>query len=194
MSSTKGRKLAKPERRAQLLDTAKEILRECGADALTLGHLAERAGVSKPIAYEHFGTREGLLIALSQEIEDRHTEKLRAALKGAAKQLDAIAGIISAVYIDCAVESGEEWQAISGALRGNADMIATQQQQVDDYVAMIKAALSPFSDVPDDDLRLRCTGIAGAAEAIGRELIRGRTSKAAASSNLAALIIDGTKS
>ncbi|WP_104664389.1 TetR/AcrR family transcriptional regulator [Ensifer adhaerens] len=194
MSPTKGRKLAKPERRAQLLDTAKEILRECGADALTLGHLAERAGVSKPIAYEHFGTRDGLLIALSQEIEDRHTEKLRAALNTAAKQLDAIAGIISAVYIDCAVESGEEWQAISGALRGNADMIATQQQQVDDYVAMIKAALSPFSGVPDDDLRLRCTGIAGAAEAIGRELIRGRTSEAAASSNLAALIIDSTKS
>ncbi|WP_077959941.1 TetR/AcrR family transcriptional regulator [Ensifer adhaerens] len=194
MSPTKGRKLAKPERRAQLLDAAKEILRECGADALTLGHLAERAGVSKPIAYEHFGTREGLLIALSQEIEDRHTEKLRGALSGASKQLDAIAGIISSVYIDCAVESGEEWQAISGALRGNADMIATQQQQADDYVAMIKEALSPFSDVPEDDLRLRCTGIAGAAEAIGRELIRGRTNETAASSNLTALIIDSAKS
>ena len=72
MAPTKSRKLAKPERRAQLIETAKAILRECGADALTLGHLAERAGVSKPIAYEHFGTREGLLIALSQEIEDRH--------------------------------------------------------------------------------------------------------------------------
>ena len=142
MSRTKGRKLAKPERRAQLLETAREILRERGADALTLGHLAESAGVSKPIAYEHFGTREGLLIALSQEIEDRHTEKLKVALKGALNRLEAVADIISSVYINCAVESGEEWQAISGALRGNADMIATQQQQADDYVAMIKAALS----------------------------------------------------
>lgn len=194
MSRTKGRKLAKPERRAQLLETAREILRERGADALTLGHLAESAGVSKPIAYEHFGTREGLLIALSQEIEDRHTEKLRVALEGASSRLDAVADIISSVYIACAVESGEEWQAISGALRGNADMIATQQQQVDDYVAMIKTALSPFSEIAEDDLRLRCTGIAGAAEAIGRELIRGRTSETAASSNLAALIVDSAKS
>ncbi len=32
-----------------------------GTDALTLGHVAECAGVSKPIAYEHFGTRAGLL-------------------------------------------------------------------------------------------------------------------------------------
>jgi hypothetical protein len=59
---------------------------------------------------------------------------------------------------------------------------------------MIKAALSPFSEVPEDDLRLRCTGIAGAAEAIGRELIRGRTNEASASSNLTALIIDSAKS
>ncbi|KSV88310.1 TetR/AcrR family transcriptional regulator [Sinorhizobium sp. GL28] len=190
MAPTKSRKLAKPERRAQLIETAKEILRVSGADALTLGHLAERAGVSKPIAYEHFGTRERLLIALSQEIEDRHTAKLQAALTGAPKELDAVADIISSVYIDCAVDSGEEWQAISGALRGNADMIATQQQQADDYVAAIQAALGPFAKIPADDLRLRCTGIAGAAEAIGRELIRGRTNEAAASANLAALIVD----
>ncbi len=190
MAPTKIRKLAKPERRAQLIETAKEILRECGADALTLGHLAERAGVSKPIAYEHFGTREGLLIALSQEIEDRHTSKLQLALAGAPKELDAVADIISSVYINCAVDSGEEWQAISGALRGNADMIATQQQQADDYVGMIQAALGPFAKIPAEDLRLRCTGISGAAEAIGRELIRGRTSEAAASTNLAALIVD----
>ncbi|MCK3780513.1 TetR/AcrR family transcriptional regulator [Ensifer sesbaniae] len=190
MAPTKSRKLAKPERRAQLIETAKAILRECGADALTLGHLAERAGVSKPIAYEHFGTREGLLIALSQEIEDRHATKLRTALAGAPKQLGAVADIISSVYIDCAVDSGEEWQAISAALRGNADMIATQQQQADDYVAMIEAALGPFAKISAGDLRLRCTGIAGAAEAIGRELIRGRTNETAASANLAALIVD----
>ncbi|WVT72469.1 TetR/AcrR family transcriptional regulator [Sinorhizobium chiapasense] len=190
MATTKSRKLAKPERRAQLIETAKAILRECGADALTLGHLAERAGVSKPIAYEHFGTREGLLIALSQEIEDRHATKLQAALAEAPKQLGAVAAIISSVYIDCAVDSGEEWQAISAALRGNADMIATQQQQADDYVAMIQAALGPFAKIPAGDLRLRCTGIAGAAEAIGRELIRGRTNETAASANLAALIVD----
>ncbi|WP_429820645.1 TetR/AcrR family transcriptional regulator [Ensifer sp. B1-9] len=190
MAPTKSRKLAKPERRAQLIETAKAILRECGADALTLGHLAERAGVSKPIAYEHFGTREGLLIALSQEIEDRHATKLQAALARAPKQLGAVADIISSVYIDCTVDSGEEWQAISGALRGNADMIATQQQQADDYVAMIEAALAPFAKISAGDLRLRCTGIAGAAEAISRELIRGRTNETAARANLAALIVD----
>jgi AcrR family transcriptional regulator len=43
-------RLSKAERRQQLLDTALAIVREEGADRLTLGHLAARAGVSKPIA------------------------------------------------------------------------------------------------------------------------------------------------
>jgi len=48
-------RLPKAERR-QLLAIALVIVREEGADRLTLGHLAARAGVSKPITYEHFGT------------------------------------------------------------------------------------------------------------------------------------------
>ncbi|MBP1876474.1 AcrR family transcriptional regulator [Ensifer adhaerens] len=191
MPKTAIRKLAKPERRAQLLETSKEILRECGADALTLGHLAERAGVSKPIAYEHFGTREGLLIALSREIEERHTEKLTKALQETPSDLSSVARTIGSVYIGCAAENGAEWQAMSSALRGNAEMDRVQQELADDYVALIGAAVGPFSNLSKDDLRLRCAGLAGAAETIAREFVRGRATEENAAANLAALIVNG---
>jgi AcrR family transcriptional regulator len=191
MAKPEIRKLPKPERRTQLLDTARDILRESGADALTLGHLAERAGVSKPIAYEHFGTREGLLIALSEEIEARHIGKLKAGLAKAAPTLPAIAGVISTAYIGCAIESGPEWLAMSGALRGSAQMDAVQQALADDYVALIAAALGRFSTLSAENLRLRCAGLAGAAETIARELIRDRVDENTASANLAALIAHG---
>lgn len=185
------RKLSKPERRTQLLGAARDILRECGADALTLGHLAERAGVSKPIAYQHFGTREGLLIALSEEIEARHVGKLKSGLETAAPALPAIADVISSAYIGCALESGPEWLAMSGALRGTAQMEAVQQALADEYVAIIAATLARFSALPADDLRLRCIGLAGAAETMARELIRGRMNAKTVSTNLAALIVNG---
>lgn len=64
-----------PRRRQQLLETARLIVREEGADRLTLSHLAVRAGVSKPVTYEHFETRTGLLIELYRWID---TERIAA--------------------------------------------------------------------------------------------------------------------
>jgi AcrR family transcriptional regulator len=188
MTPTSNRKLPRAERHAQLLETARAILRGSGADALTLGYLAERAGVSKPIAYEHFATREGLLIELSRQIEERHAQGLRNALARTEDRLEAVAATVSSAYIGCAVDNGLEWQAISGALKGNAEMIAVQRELADEYVALLCTALAPFTDLPAADLRLRCFGIAGAAEAITRELVCHRADAGRATANLSALI------
>ncbi|WP_437971086.1 helix-turn-helix domain-containing protein [Sorangium sp. So ce260] len=95
MDEATSKRLPKAERRKQLLETARTIVREEGTDALTLGHLAERAGVSKPIAYEHFKTRSGLLIALALDIDDRQVEVLLAALKRTRKRLSDVARVAS---------------------------------------------------------------------------------------------------
>ena len=86
MIGTAAKKLPRAERREQLLATAKAILGEEGTDALTLGYLAERAGVSKPIAYEHFGTRAGLLIAICGAYDDRQKEAQREALEATMRE------------------------------------------------------------------------------------------------------------
>jgi uncharacterized membrane protein YtjA (UPF0391 family) len=80
---------------------------------------------------------------------------------------------------------------MSGALRGSAQMDAVQQALADDYVALIAAALGRFSTLSAENLRLRCAGLAGAAETIARELIRDRVDENTASANLAALIAHG---
>ena len=63
-------RLPKAERRRRLLNVALAIVCEEGADRLTLGHLATRAGVSKPITYEHFGTWSGLLAELLRSLDE----------------------------------------------------------------------------------------------------------------------------
>jgi len=48
------------ERRQQLLDVGRSLFAERGFEATSTEEIAARAGVSKPIVYEHFGGKEGL--------------------------------------------------------------------------------------------------------------------------------------
>jgi AcrR family transcriptional regulator len=188
MAKAAAKKLSKTERRRQLLETAHRIVREEGTDALTLGHLAERAGVSKPIAYEHFETRAGLLIALYQAIDDRHVAALRTALRRAKQKLPEIARVVAEAYFECYRAVGPEWQAISAALRGDEAMDAFHQSLIDRYVKISSEAFAPYSKLGKEALRLRCLGFIGAGEALARDLAHGRTSDQAAAAALAALI------
>lgn len=189
MNKPSTRRLSRAGRREQLLDTALAIVRDAGTDALTLGHLAERAGVSKPITYEHFKTRSGLLMALYRELDQRHVAALRQALARTRPRLSEVARVASAAYIDCYEELGPEWLAIAAALRGDEEMEAFQQQAHDDYVALYCQAFSPYSKRPPQELRAICAASIGAAEALTRELGRGRLDRDSAVELLAGLLV-----
>lgn len=48
------------ERRQQLLDIARSVFADKGFEAASIEEIAHRAGVSKPVVYEHFGGKEGI--------------------------------------------------------------------------------------------------------------------------------------
>jgi len=48
------------ERREQLLDVGRRLFAEKGFEAVSVEEIASKAGVSKPVVYEHFGGKEGL--------------------------------------------------------------------------------------------------------------------------------------
>jgi AcrR family transcriptional regulator len=48
------------ERREQLLEIGRTLFAERGVDATSVEEIAAKAGVSKPVVYEHFGGKEGL--------------------------------------------------------------------------------------------------------------------------------------
>ncbi len=48
------------QRREQLLEIGRTVFAERGYDGTSVEEIAERAGVSKPVVYEHFGGKEGL--------------------------------------------------------------------------------------------------------------------------------------
>jgi AcrR family transcriptional regulator len=49
-----------PQRRSQLVDVGRGLFAMRGLDGTTIEEIAAAAGVSKPVIYEHFGSKEGL--------------------------------------------------------------------------------------------------------------------------------------
>ena len=189
MTGTTTSRLPKAERRTQLLETAQQIVREEGTDALTLGRLAERAGVSKPITYNHFETRSGLLVALAREVDDRSIATLHEALKRTRPRLPDVARVLGTAYMRCYSQNGPEWLAILAALKGDSAMESVQEELLDRYVTIYRTALAPLTELPPRELQRRCVAIIGAAEALGRDLSRGRLDEPAAAATLTSLIV-----
>ncbi len=68
------------ERRQQLLDIGRSLFAERGFEATSIEEIAARAGVSKPVVYEHFGGKEGLYAVVVDREMQRLTDRVVSAL------------------------------------------------------------------------------------------------------------------
>jgi AcrR family transcriptional regulator len=66
-ASERGVRLPRSQRRAQLLDVAREVFVASGYHAASMDDIAVRAGVSKPVLYQHFPGKLELYLALLDE-------------------------------------------------------------------------------------------------------------------------------
>lgn len=162
--ATAKKRLPKGERSRQLLDVAWSIVRSEGTDALTLGLLAERAGVTKPVVYDHFGTRTGLLGVLYGEYDARQNALMDAALQAAGKSLTTVARVIAAAYVNCVMEMGRELPGVSAALAGSPELDALKKQHEAAFLAKCRDAVQPFAKRPIAPAAMRA--MLGAAEAV----------------------------
>ena len=63
-------RLTAAARRAQLIEVGREVFAERGYGATSVEEIANRANVSKPILYDHFGGKEGLYaVVVDRELE-----------------------------------------------------------------------------------------------------------------------------
>ncbi len=79
-TNRRGNRLPRDERRGQLLIAASDVFVDRGYHAAGMDEIAERAGVSKPVLYQHFSSKLELYLAVLQ----RHVDnllRLRAAVE-----------------------------------------------------------------------------------------------------------------
>ncbi|HEV7335053.1 MAG TPA: TetR/AcrR family transcriptional regulator [Bosea sp. (in: a-proteobacteria)] len=138
-------RLTREDRQRQLIETAWRIVGDEGTDALTLGRLAERAGVTKPVVYSHFPTRSALLIALYRDFDMREYAVMEAALESSEATLAGKAGAIASSYVDCVLTQGREIPGVMAALAGSPELAAVKRDCDLIFLKKCRALLAPFA-------------------------------------------------
>ncbi len=96
--SPRGTRLPRQARRAQLLAAAQEVFVAQGYHSAAMDEIADRAGVSKPVLYQHFPGKLDLYLALV----DKHAESLvcrvREALESTTDNKQRVAASVGAYF------------------------------------------------------------------------------------------------
>lgn len=93
-------RLSAAERRAQLVEVGRALFAERGFEATSVEEIADRAKVSKPIVYEHFGGKQGLYaVVVDREVEHIVARITEAVAEGSPRERLEAAVIAYLAYV-----------------------------------------------------------------------------------------------
>ncbi|HWO60640.1 MAG TPA: TetR/AcrR family transcriptional regulator [Umezawaea sp.] len=137
--------MPKAERKAQMLDVAEVVFAEQGYLATSMDEIAERVGVSKPMLYEYFGSKEGLLIGCIQRARTELRTKTETAIVGADGPEDLLRrGLLA--FFEFIVDHRRSW----ALLRQEAAItVPSAEEEIEgirtQQTALISAVIAGFS-------------------------------------------------
>lgn len=164
------KRLSKQERREQLLSVADNIVRENGTEALTLITLADKAGVTKALTYDHFSTREGLLVQLYKRYDEQVIAATQAAISSGAKTIEHAAEAVVTSYIECTCNYGNQYEAIISALLAYPDYQDMRLLIRDFFTDAYEEIFRCFTTKMGVDAKLKFIAIFGAIEEVARSV------------------------
>ena len=95
---TRGGRLPRSARRKQLLAAAQEVFVANGYHAAAMDEIAERAGVSKPVLYQHFPGKLELYLALLDTHAETLSRTVQEALLATEDNRERIHGVLTAYF------------------------------------------------------------------------------------------------
>jgi AcrR family transcriptional regulator len=159
------RRLPRDERARQLVEVADTVFSEHGVAAASMEDIAERAGITKPVLYDHFGSKDGLLAAVVLRAGEELAAATLAAVDSASGPEDALARGLRA-YFRFIERRRASWLSLLAEAGVPGSAAAAALEQVRDGQAELIATLMS-ADVPDCDLpraRLYAQVVVGASE------------------------------
>ena len=161
-------RLPKHERRRQLLDAALEVFVAQGYHAAAMDEIAERAGVSKPVLYQHFPGKLELYLALLDQSVDELVEAVRAALRSTSDNKQRVAATFSA-YFEYVESEGQTFRLVFESDLSNEAAVRDRLDRAQRECAeMISPLVRQDAGLDDDEAHLVSVGMVGLAQVTAR--------------------------
>lgn len=162
-------RLPAPARRRQLLDVALEAFAVGGFDRTSMDDIAEGAGVTKPVLYQHFRSKHALYLELLDDVGGQLLDaitKATAAATGPRQQVEA--GF--SAYFTFVNDQAFAFRLLFGSGNRRDRSFSAAVRRVEEAIADAIAALIE-ADIDTEHRRLLANGIVGLAEGTGRHWV-----------------------
>ncbi|MGZ6929514.1 MAG: TetR/AcrR family transcriptional regulator [Acidimicrobiia bacterium] len=161
-------RLPAEQRRSQLLDVAIEIFAERGFHATSMDDIAEAAGVTKPVLYQHFPSKRALYRELLDDVDGRLTDQLIAATSHAATGRQRVQDGFAA-YFRFVAHHRAAFRLLFGASVRNDPEFASVAEATIERIADLIAELIDIDAAPEHR-RTLAHAMVGMAEATSRRV------------------------
>ncbi|ASR37736.1 TetR family transcriptional regulator [Prauserella marina] len=148
-SRPRRKRMPRAQRERQMIEVAETVFSERGYTAASMDEIAERVGVSKPMLYEYFHSKEGLLLACIRDARAALRDTTKRSVADASTAEDAMRRGLHAFFVFIR-ERRQAWSLLRHemTLIGTSaaeEIEATRQQQTD----LIATLMSGYFDDSD---------------------------------------------
>jgi len=169
-------RLPRDQRRIQLLDAASQVFASKGYHAAAMDDIADAAGVSKPVLYQHFPSKLDLYLALLDQSCDRLVEVLEEALASTDDNADRVIATVAAFYEFISSESGDFRFVFESDLTADGavqERLSRVNAEISDAIAGV---IADDTSLPPPQAKLLAVSLVGIAQVSARYWISSGTS------------------
>ena len=164
----RGVRLPRTERRAQLLAAAQRVFSANGYHAAAMDEIAEQAGVSKPVLYQHFPGKLDLYIALLESHVDELVGRVQEALASTTDNQLRVHAAVGAFFDFVNNDAGAFRMVFESDLRGEPAVQDAVDRATSASVDAITETITADAGLDEAKARLLAVGLVGLSQVSAR--------------------------
>ncbi len=161
-------RLPRRARRAQLLSSALEVFVAQGYHAAAMDDIAERAGVSKPVLYQHFPGKLELYLALLDQSCDTIISAAKAALDSTEDNKQRVTATMHAFYNYVSSAEGAFRLVFESDLTNEPAVRARVDRVTVECAKLIAHVIADDTGLPEEQSQLLAVSLVGMAQVSAR--------------------------